>query len=442
MILRDVEVDGVRVDVRVSDGTVAAVGRLAREPGEEVVEGRGGVLLPGLWDHHVHLLALAAARRSVPAGPPEVGDAESLASALRSAPGDGWIRAVGYHESVVGDLDRGVLDRLSPDRPVRVQHRSGALWVLNTPALAAVGSDSADGRLFGADKWLRERLPPTPPPDLEGVAVELAGYGVVGVTDATPFDDVEDLRALADLPLQVRATGGPAIASATFPAGVDRGPVKVVVAEYRLPSLDELVAAVALAHAAGRPAAVHCVTRSALALTLAAFEDTGAIPGDRIEHGSVVPPDLAAVVAGLRLTVVTNPVFVADRGDDYLRDVERDDRAHLYPCASLLAIGIETAAGTDAPYGDADPWRSVAAAIDRRTRSGVVLGPDERVAPSTALALFLGHPDRPGGPVRRVVAGAAADLCLLDGPLRVVLAEPDAERVRRTWVGGEPLGAG
>ena len=49
---------------------------------------------------------------------------------------DGWVRAVGYHEAVAGPLDRAALDEVSPPVPVRVQHRSGVLWTLNSAGLA------------------------------------------------------------------------------------------------------------------------------------------------------------------------------------------------------------------------------------------------------------------------------------------------------------------
>jgi len=81
-------------------GTVTHVGPSLPVPSDsEVVDGAAGALVPGLWDHHIHVVALAAARRSVLVGPPAVADVDALTHALRdaTAPG-GWVRAVGYHE--------------------------------------------------------------------------------------------------------------------------------------------------------------------------------------------------------------------------------------------------------------------------------------------------------------------------------------------------------
>ena len=73
--------------------------------------------LPGLHDHHIHLLAFAASLNSVPCGPPHVTCERELAEALRARqpanPG-AWIRGVGYHPSVAGDIDRSWLDRVLP----------------------------------------------------------------------------------------------------------------------------------------------------------------------------------------------------------------------------------------------------------------------------------------------------------------------------------------
>jgi len=457
LLLRSVEVDGRRVDVRLRDGRVEAVGPDLDVAGARVVDGRGGAVLPGLHDHHVHLLATAAARASIAVGPTDVAGAAGLAAALRraaaaAAPG-AWVRGVGYHESVAGDLDRCALDQAVDDRPVRVQHRSGALWVLNGAALAAVGplpdvagvERSADGeptgRFFRAEDWLASRWPPVPV-DLAALGRRLLAFGVTGVTDATPFGTTDGIDRLAaavaagDLPQRVVVMGGPSLTAAEPDPHLDRGPVKLVLADSDLPDLADVVGHVRAAHAHDRPVAVHCVTAEALVVALAALREAGPFPGDRLEHAAVVPAALLADVAAAGVCVVTQPAFVATRGDDYRRDVEPAERDDLWRCRSLRDAGVPVGAGTDAPYGDLDPWRAVVAAIGRRTPSGAVLGATETLTPAAALALFLGPPSAPGGPPRRVEPGAVADLCLLHAPLVTALADPTSELVRSVFIGG------
>jgi predicted amidohydrolase YtcJ len=452
VVIRGAQVGAGCRDVRLVGHRIAAVDRaIAPEAGDIVIDGQGGALIPGLHDHHVHLLAMAAAARSVAVGPPGVRSAEQLAAALaaadrRLAAGE-WLRATGYHESVAGPLDRGRLDELVPDRPARVQHRSGALWILNSLALGLTGLDGhATGRLFGQDAWLRSRVPAVEP-DLTAVGTMLTAYGVTGVTDATPTTDATALDVLAAavtsgaLPQHVVITGAPGLDPSASPV-LRRGPAKVVLADHALPTLDEVLAAIATARRARRTVAVHCVTRDALALALAAFGDAGAWPGDRIEHGAVVPPDMAASLASHGLTVVTQPNFIRERGDQYIADVEADDLAHLYPCLSLIDAGVAVGGGTDAPFGHADPWRAIAAAVDRATETGRVLGPHERISAGRALALFLTPPEAPGGAPRRIEPGACADVCLLAAPLADVLAAPSSDAVVLTVRAGVVRGPG
>jgi predicted amidohydrolase YtcJ len=411
-----------------------------------------------LHDHHIHFVAFAAARESVRLGPPEVTDAGGFTRALRdrnrSLPPGAWLRGTGYHESVTGELDRHALDAVVADRPVRVQHRSGALWVLNSVACERAGLPEADlsgierdvtgrptGRLWRLDGWLRDRLP-AEVPDLAAAAGELLAYGVTGMTDATATDRADDIAVLAAavadgrIPQRLIVTGGLGLPPDASPE-IERGPVKLVIADHALPDLEDLATWIDTAHGRDRPVAIHCVTRVALLLALAAWDEVGATAGDRVEHAAVAGPDEARRLAALGITVVTQPTFVADRGDTYLTDVDPDEQPHLWPAATLLHHGVPLGAGTDAPFGHPDPWRAIAAAANRRTAGGAVLGAHERIGPERALELFLSPPHAPGGPPRTVAPGQPADLCLLRVPLREALKHPSREAVVATVRNGQ-----
>jgi predicted amidohydrolase YtcJ len=360
---------------------------------------------------------------------------------------------------VAGDLDRWRLDALRADVPVRVQHRSGAAWTVNSAGARRLGLDAgggapgverdragrATGRLLRCDGWLRERLGPAPPPDLAPVGRLLAAAGVTGVTDATPSNGAAELRLFAEaqaagaLPQRVLAMGGAALPDPAS-AGLARGPVKLVPDDAALPLPEALAERIADAHAAGRAAAVHCVTRAELALTLCAFRLAGVRRGDRLEHAAVAPPELVAQVAALGLTVVTQPGLVAERGEVWTREVEPRDRAWLWRVRAWRAAGVPLAAGTDAPFGAPDPWRATRAAVLRRDGEGRALGPDERLAPECALALFLAPLEAPGGAPRRVRPGAPADLCLLDRPWAAARRLLARELVAATFRAGVRVG--
>lgn len=455
LLLRDVEVQpGRRTDVLVRNGRIAL--DAAAHGGAEVIDGRGGALLPGLADHHLHLLATAAS--GVRCGPPDVTTAQQLAATLAAAAGDqaGWVRATGYDERIAGDLDAVALDALHDARPVRLQHLSGALWVLNTAALSAIGlSGPADnlppgvernidgvptGRIWRADAWLRTRLPTTAAPDLTALGRRLARFGITAVTDATPDLRVDDVAVLGSavtsgaLPQRVLLLGAPSVAA--LPPRLAAGPVKIIVPDHDLPALDDLADRIAGAHAADRAVALHVVTREALVLTMAALAAAGHRPGDRLEHLSIAPRELLDELRLAGLRVVTQPGFLADRGDRYLTEVDPADRGDLYRYGSLLAAGIPVTASSDAPYGPLDPWLALRAARDRTVPGGDVLGAVERVSVDAALQGYLSSPLEPGGPPRRIEPGAAADLVLLSSGWPELLADPEADLVRMTLIDG------
>ena len=226
---------------------------------------------------------------------------------------------------------------------------------------------------------MRTRLPATTAPDLTTLGKRLASFGITAVTDATPDLDADDVAVLGAaavsgaLPQRVLLLGAPP--GVALPHRLAAGPVKIIVPDHDLPALDDLADRVVAAHALGRGVAVHVVTREALVLTMAALAVAGHHPGDRLEHLAIAPPDLLDQLRSDGLRVVTQPGFLADRGDRYLAEVDPADRDDLYRFGSLLAAGITVTASSDAPYGPLDPWLVLRAARDRvsrwrRARSG------------------------------------------------------------------------
>ncbi|MCC7077166.1 MAG: amidohydrolase family protein [Acidimicrobiia bacterium] len=467
VLLDDVEVDGrPGMSVLAVDGVIRRVASRAdlRETvaGDvRVVDGRGGALLPGLHDHHVHLFALAARARSVWCGPPDVGSEADLLDTLGKAAaadgGGGWLRAAGWDDTVAAWPDRDALDAAVPRRPVRLQHRSGAAWVLNTAGLDAVGlgGDSAEvgvlpsgvetdtagrptGRFFDLDDWLRERIGGEIP-SLRDASRELAARGVTGVTDATAHNGPAELAAFAAAveagDLLQRVTAMTEAAEVSPVPGVVLGPVKIVLAEAALPASAVLAGRIREVHEAGRAVAVHAASRVTVLLALAGLADAGPRAGDRIEHASVAPPEAVSELARLGVTVVTQPHFVRENGDRYLATVDPEDQAWLYRLGAFRDAGVPLAAGSDAPFGSTDPWVAMAAAVDRRTERGRVIGSEEALTPEQALGLFTSPASQPGGAPRRIAVGEVADLCLLDRPWADAREALQAVAVQATLVG-------
>lgn len=423
-----------------------------------MIDAAGGCLLPALHDHHIHLMATAAALDSEPCGPPQVRSAGELASKLRALdalePGT-WVRGVGYHTCVAGEIDRDWLDRHISHRPVRIQHRGGRLWVLNSAALDALtaaggtfpaGMEHVDGRptgrLYEGDTWLRQQLPRRMP-DVAAASRQLASYGIGGITDTTPgngpeawarFQQWQEEKTLLQ---RVRMMGTTGLDGCRDSAWLQRGELKIHLLESQLPDWAEMLVLLRAAHAAGRGAAIHCVTLAELVFALAAIEEAGVFRGDRIEHASVCPPAQLRQIQALGLRVITQPHFLAERGEQYLEEVAAVDQPWLYRARAFLEAGIPLAGGSDAPFGSADPWQLMHAAVDRTTSAGATMSPAEQLSPEQALALYLSPPESPGVGLRSVIEGVPADLCLLDCPWETARKDLDSRRVRATWIAGE-----
>ena len=324
LVLRNVRPwGGAPVDVALSQGRVAEIAPGMPRASEEI-DGQGDLLLPGLHDHHLHILALAARRESVDlTGLVTAGTVRAALTGVAARAG--WIRAVGYDERAVGLPDTAQLDRWVADRPLRLQDRTGALWVLNSVAMArlaahdlpkgaerdAVGRPT--GRFWREDQWLASALP-RGRPDLAALGNDLGRLGLTALTDATAHNGPTEARLLVGaMPQRLTLMGSEALVEGD---GFVRGPLKLLIDERDPPDIDALAARILIARAQGRAVAAHCVTETELALFLAGLTEAGgARAGDRIEHGGIISGQAIGVIAERGLTVVTNPAFIHDRGD-------------------------------------------------------------------------------------------------------------------------------
>lgn len=446
-------------DVRCQADKISTIaGRLTAVPGETVLDAKGGALLPGLHDHHIHLMALAAVVQSTLCGPPQINNEAQLGQALSQAKGAGWIRGVGYHESVAGMLDHRQLDLLCADRPVRVQHRSGKMWFLNSLAqnllqladytqLDGVETDQAGsptGRIFRMDQWLGQQLPDEARPDIGPVSTRLAGFGVTGLTDATPRNSSATMAMYQQLLDEGKLLQRICLMGDESIQPVDHdlltpGCVKIILDDFALPEFDVLKQRIHAAHQQQRCVAIHCVTAVELVFALSALQEAGPLPGDRIEHASVTSMQGLELLNRTPVTVVTQPNFVAERGDQYMNDIDKAEHDYLYRCRSFLDRAIPLGGGTDAPFGNPDPWLAMHAAVTRKTAAGSLLGSMECLSPEQALGLFISRADQPGGAARRIAEGELADICLLKLPWNEARNRLQSSDVAATIRGGEVI---
>ncbi len=487
--------------VAIAGDRITAVGdqgllRDCKGPGTRVVDCQGMALVPGFIDAHCHLLALASSLRAVDCRPERAPSIPAIQQHIRrraaQTPAGQWVRAYGYDEAMLAEgrhPTRWDLDTAAPNHPVRLEHRSGHAAVLNSLGLKLVGiaresaappggyivRDEATGQptglLLEMGHWLSERLEAQVDEAefLAGVREAdrlLLSQGITSVVDASPNNGPERWRTFQGLKeagcLTPRLTMMVGIQGwgELGPEGVYQdlaltlGPVKLMVtlATGELyPPRDELAAAILQVHRAGRQVAIHAVEMEAVDAAVEAIAHAQrAYPRPsarhRIEHASELSPALVQRIRDLGLVVVTQPGFIYYHGDRYLSLVEPPLHPYLYPVGTLARAGVPVAAGSDAPVAPPVPLVGIYASATRRTRSGQILAPEERVLALEALRMHTAgaaYACREEGFKGSLRPGMLADLALLnEDPTQVEPGAIREIRVAATVVGGRVVWQG
>jgi predicted amidohydrolase YtcJ len=145
-------------------------------------------------------------------------------------------------------------------------------------------------------------------------------------------------------------------------------------------------------------------------------------------------------LAALGITVVSQPSFIYDSGDDYARQLGPDRADHLYRGRALLDAGVRIVGSTDRPL-PGSPLRAVQTLVERRTRSGALIGPKEGITVEEAFATVTTHAAWIAGMEDRLGAvrpGYLADLTLLGAnPLTAEVGEIAEIPVLGTVVDGQ-----
>ena len=209
---------------------------------------------------------------------------------------------------------------------------------------------------------------------------------------------------------------------------------------------DDLVALIERAWVAGWRIAVHAQGDSAISLVLDGFEvgERSAPRRDarpRIEHAGFPTPRGIERMRALDVVAVSQPSYLHDFGDEYLASL--GDRAgELQPWRDELESGVRVVISSDSDVVSYRPLTTVANAMRRETRDGVVLGAQHRLSLEEALfahtadaAFAVGLEHRIGS----LEPGKAADLTILSGDLRTLdPAGLEATDVVATIIDGRP----
>ncbi len=217
---------------------------------------------------------------------------------------------------------------------------------------------------------------------------------------------------------------------------------------YPVIARDELMERVTRYHAAGFQLAVHGNGDASIEDILDAFEQAfEAHPREDIRpiiiHAQMTRPDQLDRMARLEVLPSFFSLHTFYWGDRHRRIFMGPERAaRMSPAATALEKGVRFTIHCDAPVVPLEPLRLVWSAVNRRTRSGFVIGPDERITPMQALravtidaaySMFL---DEELGSLE---VGKFADLTILSASPLDDPATIDDLRVIETIRGGETI---
>jgi predicted amidohydrolase YtcJ len=452
MIIRRGQVLGLSglVDIWLRDGIIHALepaGTISADDGEDVIDADGRVVIPGLWDEHVHMGQWASHLRRIDVSsatsPSEA--LELMAQAAASQPDDPVIVGAGMRPATwSSEPDLATIDGASGDVPwVMFSIDIHSCWA-NSAALRQFGYESETGFLtehdsFGLlgkveavdtathDQWVAEA---------EKMA---ASRGVVGVVDldmGPTLDNWIRRRVGQDdtFTLRVEASVYPD----TLPVALDRGlksgdhiapgvvmgPLKAITdgslntktAYVTSPyvggdpngvgtlnyTVDDINDFSCRAHQAGIDVTLHAIGDRANTIMLDVFETHG-IAG-RIEHAQLVSAEDIPRFSELGVTASIQPQHAVD--DREVTDVLWSDRVDkAFPVKSLLDAGAHVVFGSDAPVSALDPWVQIAAAVTRTDDEREPWHPEQAITVSQAIACSTRSTISPG---------QAADVVVLD----------------------------
>ena len=474
-------------------------------PGARRVDLEGRALLPAFVDPHSHLLACAYARLQVPlgecAGWGEIADRLSRHVQERGVQPGEWVKGTGYDQNALAEgaaPDRFCLDRACPNNPVVIQHASGHAGVFNTLALERLGVLNGDcglerdgqGELTGRGEEnpfldLLGRIPMEGLEDVlrafQGAQEEYASHGIAtaqeGLLQPVMAPVYREILRRGLLYLDVNAYVPPADYDrlrGQFAQGVSASPgtfraagMKIFLdgspqggtAWVREPyagggcgtsTMTDGQVLSAFRQALDRDAQLlaHCNGDRAAEQYLTLLAQAEREAGKKLcrpvmIHAQLLGLDQLERVKALGVIPSFFVAHVYHWGEIHVKNFGLDRAGRISPAGSALAWGIPFTFHQDSPVIPPDMLETIWCACVRRTKTGRVLGAEERIPVEAALravtqtaALQYGL-ERELGTLR---PGKRADFVLLSGdPLRTPPEELKKLQVERTIQRGRTI---
>ncbi|HEY6202712.1 MAG TPA: amidohydrolase [Candidatus Limnocylindria bacterium] len=442
------------------DGRVAAVGRrdeVRREAGgAEVVDLRGGLMVPGWFDAHVHFVWWAQQMARLDIANTTALDAalDRIATYVRGLPEGAWVLGGRFDKNNWGRWPTAVdLDGVTAGHPAVLRSRDGHSRWLNSAAIARAGitRDTAvpdGGAIFRDDRGeatgvLQENangiadavIPP--PTDDEMLADARRGQneawrrGITGLEDLDQFMGRSPVAVLArmrdagELALRVHMGIPHARLADALEHGMRTGKgdewlrtghLKIFTdgaLGSQTAALEEpyegsrdrgiltiepgqLARDVGLAAVAGIAVAIHAIGDRAVHVALDAIEPTRSTAPQlrqKIEHVQLVRADDLARFGALGIVASMQPIHATSDRDLADRYWGASRVGRAYPWRTLRRTGAVLAFGSDAPVEPIDPLLGIHAAVTRRRpQDDDAWRPEQRLTLDEALAGYAAGP--------------------------------------------------
>lgn len=147
-------------------------------------------------------------------------------------------------------------------------------------------------------------------------------------------------------------------------------------------------------HELGYQLAIHAIGDVAIEQVLSGIEaaDSEAYPiagrRHRIEHCGYLDGGQMARMAAAGIYPAPQPIFMYEFGDLYVTNLGRQRAETAYPMRSFLDTGLLPSASSDAPVATTDPFKNLYTMVTRKSRSGTLLGGDQRLSLKEALHCY------------------------------------------------------
>ena len=467
-------------------------------PGARRVDLEGRALLPAFVDPHSHLLACAYARLQVPlgecAGWGEIADRLSRHVQERGIQPGEWVKGTGYDQNALAEgaaPDRFCLDRACPHNPVVIQHASGHAGVFNTLALERLGALNEDcglerdgqGELTGRGEEnpfldLLGRIPMDGLEDVlrafQGAQEEYASHGITtaqeGLLQPVMAPVYQEILRRGLLYLDVNAYVPPADYDrlrGQFAQGVSASPGTFQVAGMKIfldgspqggtawvrepyagggcgtSTMTDGQVLSAFRQALDRDAQLlaHCNGDRAAEQYLTLLAQAEREAGKKLcrpvmIHAQLLGLDQLERVKALGVIPSFFVAHVYHWGEIHVKNFGLDRAGRISPAGSALARGIPFTFHQDSPVIPPDMLETIWCACVRKTKTGRVLGAEERIPVEAALRTVTQNAALQYGLERELGTlrpGKRADFVLLSGdPLRTPPEELKKLQVERT----------